>query len=483
MADSRQSDGASPGGHAPPTHERDTSTDGNDPPTYESDPPTYDGLPVIGNTHQLVREQGGLFEDAASEGDVVKLRILGMGDLYQVSHPDLVEQVLVSDRDRFDKATQSQEDLGELVGQGLILSEGELWERQRERIQPAFYMDRIADYADTIAAEAHDAADDWDDGAVVDVEDEMKALTLRILVKAIFGADMDYEERGIRETVQNLQEPGQPAKQPVARMVPRWVPIPMWRRYREGIDEMEEVIETFVAAKRENAADSDNDDHDDLISMLLAATDDEGEGMSEKLLRDELMTFLFAGHETTATALTFTWYLLSQCPEVEERLVAELDEVLGDRPPEFGDVPDLEYTGRVLKEAMRIYPPVPQIPRETTERLELGGYTIPEGATVAPSQWTIHRDERFWDDPMAFQPERFAGESDRPQFAYFPFGGGPRRCIGQQFAMVEGKLILATLARAYSPDLVSDPDVDLSVSITTRPVDPIELRVDRRDGA
>jgi cytochrome P450 len=130
---------------------------------------------------------------------------------------------------------------------------------------------------------------------------------------------------------------------------------------------------------------------------------------------------------------------------------------------------------------MRIYPPVPQIPRETTERLELGGYTVPDGATVAPSQWTIHRDERFWEDPMAFRPERFAGESDRPQFAYFPFGGGPRRCIGQQFAMVEGKLILATLAREYSPELVSDPDVDLSVSITTRPVDPIELRVERRD--
>jgi len=125
---------------------------------------------------------------------------------------------------------------------------------------------------------------------------------------------------------------------------------------------------------------------------------------------------------------------------------------------------------------------VPQIPRETTERLELGGYTVPAGATVAPSQWTIHRDERFWDDPMAFRPERFAGESDRPEFAYFPFGGGPRRCIGQQFAMVEGKLILATLAQAYSPELVSDPDVDLSVSITTRPVDPIELRVERRSG-
>jgi cytochrome P450 len=192
------------------------------------------------------------------------------------------------------------------------------------------------------------------------------------------------------------------------------------------------------------------------------------------------MTFLFAGHETTATALTFTWFLLAQHPEIEEKLVAELDDVLGDDPPTFEDIQELEYTEHVLKEGMRIYPPVPQIPRETTESLELGGYSIPEGETVAPSQWTIHRDDRFWDEPMAFRPDRFEGEDSRPQFAYFPFGGGPRRCIGQQFAMVEGKLILATLVQQYHPKLVSNPDIDLSVSITTRPVDPIELRVEQR---
>jgi len=444
-------------------------------PVHEADPPTYDGAPLIGNTLQLVREQGGLFEAAAERGDVVRLRLLGLGELYQVNRPDLVERVLVSDRDSYRKATQTQEDLGDLLGQGLLLSEGELWERQRERIQPAFYMDRIADYADTITAQVDAAADDWSGAGTVDVEDEMKALTLRILVKSIFGSEIDYEGLGIRETVGDLQEPGQPAKQPVARMVPRWVPIPMWRRYRRGIDHLEGVIETFVDARRGEA-----DEHDDLLSTLLAATDADGEGMSERLLRDELMTFLFAGHETTATALTFTWYLLSQRPEVERRLVAELDEVLGDRPATFGDLPDLEYTERVLQEAMRLYPPVPQITRETTEPVTLGEYSIPAGATVSPSQWAIHRDGRCWDDPMAFRPERFAGEDDRPAFAYFPFGGGPRRCIGQQFAMVEGKLILATLARRYHLELVSDPDVDLSVSITTRPVDPIEARVEPR---
>jgi len=443
-------------------------------PAHEVAPPTHDGLPVIGNTHQLVRDQDGLYEAAARDGDVVRLRLLGIGDLYQVNHPDLAEEVL-TDRDRFRKASMSQEDLGDLLGQGLVLSEGNLWERQRGRIQPAFYMDRIADYAEAMTAEVRAAAGDWTGAPTVNVEDEMKGLTLRILVKSMFGSDIDYEARGIRETIRDLQKPGEPAKQPVARMVPKWVPIPMWRRYRQGIAEMEALIEEFVESRRATAEESD-----DLLSVLLTATDEDGETMSETLVRDEMMTFLFAGHETTATALTFTWFLLSQHPAVEERLVAELDDVLDADHATFEDLPDLEYTEQVLREAMRLYPPVPSVPRETTGAVELGGYALPEGATVAPMQWTIHRDGRFWDDPRAFRPERFAGEGDRPRFAYFPFGDGPRRCIGQQFAVVEGKLILATLARQYHLDLVSDPDVDLSVSVTTRPLDPIEMRVSPR---
>lgn len=446
-------------------------------PTHRRDPPTHDGLPVIGNTHQLVTEQGGLFDAAAEQGDVVRLQLLGIGDFYQVNHPALVEQILVNDRERFKKASMSQEDLGDLLGQGLVLSEGDLWERQRERIQPAFYMDRIAEYADTMVAEVQSAADDWHGSPTVNIENEMKGLTLRILIKSMFGSDIEYEERGIRQTVQSLQEPGQPTKQPVARMVPKWVPIPMWQRYKQGIAEMEALIEELVESRRSEGVG----EQDDLLSMLLTGTDQDGKTMSDTLIRDEMMTFLFAGHETTATALTFTWYLLAQHPEVERKLAEEVEDVLDDEHATFGDLPDLEYTEQVLREGMRLYPPVPSIPRETTEALELGGYAIPEGATVAPMQWTIHRDERFWDDPLSFRPERFAGEDDRPKFAYFPFGGGPRRCIGQQFALVEGKLILATLAHQYHLDLVSDPDIDLSVSITTRPLDPIEMRAEPRE--
>ncbi|AEH36391.1 cytochrome P450 [Halopiger xanaduensis] len=448
------------------------------PPTRGTAPPTHEGLPVIGNTHQLVLEQGGLYEDAAERGDVVELRILGFGEFYQVNHPDLAEHILVDDRDRFRKASLSRDDLGDLLGQGLVLSEGDLWERQRERIQPAFYMDQIADYADVMTAEARAAADEWGEKATVNVEREMKALTLGILVKAMFGSEIDYEAAGIPDIVAKLQEPGEPVKQPIARLVPKWVPIPMWRRYERGIREMEGLIEAFVDRRRAEGPET----RDDLLSRLLTATDEAGETMSERLLRDELMTFLFAGHETTATALTFTWLLLAQHPDVERRLVDELEAVLdGDRAT-VADVPDLEYTEAVLREAMRLYPPVPSIPRETTEPLTLGGYSIPEGATVAPMQWTIHRDERFWDEPLTFDPDRFLGdEAERPDLAYFPFGAGPRRCIGQQFALVEGTLILATLARRYHPVLVSDPNVDLSVSITTRPLEPIELRVEPRE--
>ena len=445
------------------------------PPEYTREPPTHDGLPVIGNTHQLVSQQGGLFEAAAEHGDVVRLQLLGMGDLYLVSSPALVEELLVDPDNQFQKATQSKEDLQSLIGEGLILSDGELWERQRERIEPAFYMDRIKGYTETMTAEIERAAADWADEPTVDIEAEMKALTLRILVTSMFGSEINYEDRGIRETVTQLQEPGEPAKQPIARMIPQWVPIPMWRRYKQGIDEMESVIETFIEARR-----GEVDEHDDLLSMLLAGTDEEGEEMSEKLVRDELMTFLFAGHETTATALTFSWFLLAQHPDVERRLTEELDTVLDGRQPTFEDLPQLEYTEKVLKEAMRIYPPVPTVPREPTEATTLGGYRIPAGATVGASQWVIHRDERFWDDPQAFCPKRFDSESDRPDFAYFPFGGGPRRCIGQQFAMVEAKLILARLAQQYTVELVSDPDVDLSVSITTRPLEPIKMRIASR---
>ncbi|WP_336343990.1 cytochrome P450 [Halalkalicoccus ordinarius] len=437
-----------------------------------SRPPGPNGLPLLGNTLQFVRGQEKFYEDAATHGDVASLDLLGIGEHYLVSEPTLVERMLVSDRERFAKPSHTKAQLGELLGQGLVLSEGELWRRQRGATQPAFYRDRIATYAESMTAHAERTIERWDHGAMYDIEGEMKDLTLRILVESMFGGEIDYEKRGIREMARRLQVPGRPAMQPIANVVPKSVPIPMWQRYHEAIDEFDSIVYELIERRQK-----DERDRDDLLSMLL------GVGMDEKQLRDEMMTLLFAGHETTALALTYVWYLLARHPAVGERLRAELDDVLDGRVPTMADLPDLEYTERVVKEAMRLYPPVPAIPRETTSEIDLGGYSLPEGALVIASQWVIHHDERFYDDPYAFRPERWSeGFEERlPEFAYFPFGGGPRRCIGAGFAMIEAQLILATIAREYELQLVGDDSLDLAVGITLFPMTELELRVVDRE--
>ncbi len=463
-------------------------------------PPGPEGLPVLGNTLELVREQGDFFERLADYGPVARMRVVGIGEAYVVTDPDLVERVLVSDRDAFEKGELARDRLGDLLGEGLVLSEGDLWRRQRQRIQPAFYRDRVTAYADVMADQSRRLAATLSPGDRIDVEAAMDELALRILVKAMFGSDLDYEGRGVGETVAALQEPGLPRNQPLAYAVPKWVPIPMWRRYNRAAAEMEDLIFEVIAEKRAalsgaNAdadadadadvdADGDGNPADaDLVSMLLSARDESGDRMSEKLVRDELMTFLNAGHETTASALTFAWTLLSDHPSADARLHEELDAVLGGDPPTAADLSDLTYLDRVLTEAMRLYPPVPSVPREASRDVELGGYEVPAGTTVVASQWAIHRDERFYDDPAAFRPERWAdGLDDRlPRFAYFPFGGGPRRCIGEQFALLEAKLAVATLAQRYRLERTDDAPVDPAVSVTTRPASEIEVVVRERE--
>ena len=454
-------------------------------------PPGPAGLPVVGNTLELVREQGDFFERLAEYGPVARMRIVGIGEAYVVTDPAPIERVLVSDRDAFEKGELARDRLGDLLGEGLVLSEGDLWRRQRQRIQPAFYRDRVTAYADVMADQSRRLAATLSPGDRVNVEAAMDELALRILVKSMFGADLDYEGRGVGETVAALQEPGLPRNQPLAYAVPKWVPIPMWRRYNRAAAEMEDLIFEVIEEKRAaladadgaGAADADGNPADaDLVSMLLSARDESGDRMSEKLVRDELMTFLNAGHETTASALTFTWALLSDHPEADARLHGELDAVLGGDPPTAADLPDLTYLDSVLTEAMRLYPPVPSVPREASRDVELGGYEVPAGTTVVASQWAVHRDGRFYDDPAAFRPERWTdGLADRlPRFAYFPFGGGPRRCIGEQFALLEAKLAVATLARRFRLERTDDAPVDPAVSVTTRPASEMEVVVRER---
>lgn len=434
------------------------------------EPPGPRQLPVVGNTFALARGQGAYLESVAEEyGPVAAISMVGVGDVAVVSDPDLIEEVLFSDT--YVKAAAGQEVLSELLGDGLVLSDGGLWERQRRLIQPAFGSDRIQQYAEQMADLASWFSDRLEAGRTYDIGDELRKVTLRVLLETIFGTGLDYDRLELGEAFERITAPGEPRNQPIAYAVPKWVPLPMWRRYHEAVEEFEAVIYDLIERRRERGLG------EDLLSTLLSV----GE-MSDQQLRDELMTLLFAGHETTATALTFTFQLLGTHPEVDSRLAEELDAVLGDRPPRPEDLPELEVTERVITEAMRLYPPVPALGRDPIETTELGGYRIGADTTLLCSQWVVHHDAANYDDPEAFRPERWAETpiDQRHRFAYFPFGGGPRRCIGEEFAMAEAKLILAAVASRYRLEPLDTSPLSPSVSIVTKPTRDIEVVPERR---
>ena len=431
-------------------------------------PPGPNGLPLVGHTVGLVRKQGEYIEQAVREhGPVVSLKMLGAGEFVVVADPDLVETVCFGDE--YTKATIAQESLDDLLGEGLLLATGDEWRRRRDMIQPVFDPDRLGTYAPAMVERASAFVADLEPGTTYDAGKQMRRLTFTILLDAVFGTDIDYDEYDLQEAAMDLMEPGKPRKQPLAYTVPMWVPIPMWLRYHEAIEEFEAVITTLLDSREPGEGK-------DFLSMLLTVRDEHG-ALTDDQLRDELMTMLFAGHETTATALTFTWQLLGTHPDVDRRLARELDAVLGSSEPTAADLPDLEYTEHVVREALRLYPPVPALGRESTEETELGGYQIPAGRTVAPSQWVVHHDPGLYDDPWEFRPERWDETplEERHRFAYFPFGGGPRRCIGEQFAMIEAKLIVATVAQQYRLHAVDDSPLDPAVSIVTQPTRSIDV--------
>lgn len=430
------------------------------------EPPGPSGLPIIGNTLSLARGQGPYLERVADRyGPVVSVSMVGVGEMAVVSDPDLVEEVLFSDG--YTKASVGQEVLSELLGDGLVLSEGDLWERQRQLIQPAFTSDRIDRYAEVMADRAAAFADRLEPGRTYDIGEELRKVTLRILFETIFGADIDYEQLNLGSTFEHITAPGDPHRQPISYTVPKWVPIPMWRRYNRAVEELDAIVYDLIERRRENPGD-------DLVSTLLDASDG---GMSDEQLRDEVMTMLFAGHETTATALTFAFHLLGTHPEIDRRLAAELDDVLGDRDPKPADRADLDVTERVLLESMRLYPPVPALGREPVEETTLGGYRLDSDTSILLSQWIIHHDADRYDAPETFRPERWERRpvDDRHRFAYFPFGGGPRRCIGEEFAMTEATLLLAAVANRYRLDPVDSTPLSPSVSIVTQPTRDVEM--------
>ena len=444
---------------------------------HGSTPPGPSGLPIVGSFVEHARDPFEFERRMAREyGDVVQSQFPG-GRLYQLSHPDHVEHVLVHNNENYVKGEAFQKTLGPVLGNGLLNSEGEFWRRNRHLIQPAFCPERIAEYAEMMVEVTDRRIDGWADGQRRNVHADMTALTLEIVGRTLFGVDLSDDSSTVGDALEVVMAASEFS---LTDLVPRWMPTPENRRFHRAVETLNEVVARIVRERRENPTDGD------VVSTLLAARDDEGRGMSEAQVHDEVMTLLLAGHETTALALTFTFFVLAQQPRVETELLAELDDVLGDEPPTVADLNDLAYLERVVTESMRLYPPVPGIVREPVEDDRIGGYRIPAGVTVSMNQHVVHRDSRWYDDPMAFRPERWTDDfrESLPRLAYFPFAAGPRRCVGDRFALLEARLVLATILRRYHLELVSDPQLDLRPSITARPRDPVEMRIhDREDSS
>ena len=398
-------------------------------------------------------------------GDIIYFK-LGPQDVYFLNHPDYIREVLVSHHQSFIKGRALQRSK-RLLGEGLLTSEGEFHRRQRRLAQPAFHRQRIASYAGVMTDYAVRAAERWREGETLDISHEMMRLTLAIVGKTLFDADVEQEAQEIGAALTTVMDLFDMLMMPFSEFLEK-LPLPQNRRFQRARARLDATIYRIIGERRRQ-----QEDRGDLLSMLLLAQDEEEQSgsMSDEQVRDEAMTIFLAGHETTANALTWTFYLLSQNAEAERRLHEELDQILEGRLPGMEDVARLKYTEMVLTEAMRLYPPAWALGRLAVKDLEIGGYVVPRGALVLVSQYAMHHDARFFPDPLRFDPLRWTTEAreTRPQFSYFPFGGGPRRCIGEGFAWMEGILALATLAQKWRLRLAPDQRVEMRPVITLRP--------------
>lgn len=402
-------------------------------------------------------------------------------NFYFVNHPDLIEYVLVTNNRNFIKDRGWRiRPLRRLFGNGLLTSEGEFWMRQRRLAQPAFHREKIAAYGEAMVASTEALISNWRAGETRDIHEDMMRLTLGIVGTTLFGADASVEAREVGAAVEVLARHF--SSQSVYILPFNYLPTPGQIRLTRAIDKLDGIIHQIIRMRRES-----RQEHQDLLSLLLQVQDEDGSVMTDRQLRDEAMTLFLAGHETTALVLSWNWYLLTQHPEMEKRLAAELQETLDGRSPTVADLPRLPYTEMVVKETMRLYPPAWIIGREAVSAFEVNGYSFPAGAQVSMSPWLMQRDPRYYDQPEEFRPERWAGATggdqikQLPRFAYFPFGGGPRLCIGNSFAMMEAILILATISRRFQFELAPGQTVTPMPSITLRPKNGVKVIVKPRE--
>jgi cytochrome P450 len=410
---------------------------------------------------------------ARDYGDVSQLTLFDFRTLF-INHPDDIEDVLVNKARKFEKGRVMKANM-RLFGEGLLTSEGDFWLRQRRLAQPAFHRARIAAYGTTMVEYSERAMRGWKSGEVRDIHEDMMEITLQIVGKTLFNTDLTRDAKEVGETLEILLKLAADFGKSI--LIPLWVPTPRNLRARMGIRRIEKIIYRIIAQKRAEARDTG-----DLLSMLLAVQDEDGSRMSDRQLRDETITLFLAGHETTANALSWTLWLLAQNPAAEKKFLEELHGVLVGRAPNIEDIPKLTYTANILTESMRLYPPAWGMARLVKEEVEVAGYKLVPGNGVACAQWVVHRDPRWFEEPDRFLPERWEGDLAKrlPRFAYFPFGGGPRQCIGNSFALMEATLILATVAQKFRFKLVEGHAVKPLASITLRPAHGIRATLESR---
>ncbi|HVO41657.1 MAG TPA: cytochrome P450 [Aggregatilineales bacterium] len=436
-------------------------------------PPGPRGAPLIGNTLQFALAPLEFPRQCLADyGEIVYLEVRGL-KTFLVVDPDAIETVLVTNHGNFilDRLSKG---LSDALGNSLLVSDGGHWERQRRLVQPAFHKSRIESYAATMIRFAEQQIADWESGQVVDIFQEMSQVMLNIVASTLIG----YDVTGRRAVIDHYLKTAMRYVLGIAGTglrLPLRFPTPANLACVRAGEKLDDVIFDLIRERRRH--DSDNGD---LLSMLLLARDEDGQPMSEQDIRDEIVTMILVGHETSALALTFSFWLLANHPAAFQKLGAEIDEVLGGRTVTAGDLSRLRYGDWVLNEVLRLYPPVWAMGREAIETCAVGGYVFPAGSQILLSPWVSHRNPNYFDDPDQFSPERWATADKLPRYAYFPFGGGPRLCLGNRYARMEALVILATIAQRFTFSAVPGQQLDLLPTITLRPRHRLKLTVEAR---
>jgi cytochrome P450 len=441
----------------------------------QNKPPTVKPSLIGGHINQFRKDRIGFLKKLAVLGDVSSFRIANQ-QAYLVNNPDLVRDVLIVNAHKFIKGRALQR-AKSLLGEGLLTSEKEFHLRQRRLAQPAFHRARINGYATSMIEYAQKMSEQWEDGETADLSKEMMRLTLWIVGKTLFSADVESDAEDVGEVMTILVESFDLMMLPFSEYF-EMLPLPSSRRLRKSRIKLDEIIYGFINERRKTG-----EDKGDLLSMLLLSEDEDGSKMTDKQVRDECLTIFLAGHETTANAMTWTWMLLAQNPEIEAKFHAELDQVLDGRAPTPEDYPKLKFTEQILAESMRLFPPAWILGRMATEDHEFDGFEIKKDSLVLISMYLMQRDPRYWENPEIFDPSRWETQSVKEagnKFIYFPFGGGIRRCIGEQFAWMEGVLLLATLGKDWKLNLVPNQKIETQPLITLRSKFGMKMTFERR---